>query len=75
MENVCEKRNLVESSSVAWATLKQRFKMPNPLVLHVTEVMHDQHYHQKSPFKNLNPELQQHYYKIVEATMKALGKL
>jgi hypothetical protein len=37
--------------------------------------MHDQFYHRAQKFQDLNPELQRHYYNVVEATMKALGKL
>lgn len=58
-----------------WLTLKQRFQMPNPMVRHTTEVMYDQHFQKMSKFRDLNPELQRHYYRIVEATMRALGVL
>ena len=71
-----ENRSLADPASAThWATLKQRFKMPNPLVLHVAEVMYDQHLQRVGKFQKLNPEMQQHYYRIVEATMRAMGKL
>lgn len=58
-----------------WASLAQRFPMPNPVVRHVAEVSHDQHYHLAVRWADLNPQLQQHYYRITEAVLKALGKL
>ncbi len=70
-----ENRSLAETASATrWATLKQRFKMPNPIVLHTTEVMYDQHLQRVGKFQRLNPEMQQHYYRIVEATMRSMGK-
>lgn len=58
-----------------WLTLKQRFQMPNPDIVSIAERMYDHHFQKQSKFQDLNPELQRHYYRIVEATMRALGVL